>query len=228
MRIMRIKHKLRVKAVFKAFDFGKNRLIPKLKIKKKQEKNKKMPQVSDTPELRTMLEKVRNEDPEFNFSRWVIENFRKFTGKQDEDDLVELSNELEKAKIKEEEAKARQEYLRQKILQVQLKKKEAEDVRRIEFAKIHTREEERERNFKHFIPEVFDIKGKKKMEALAQEFAKSDIQNGVDFLKSKGYTMKPPATKEERKPRIQELIPKSDPLYKKIMDVTEENETPQH
>lgn len=75
-------------------------------------------------ETEDLILERKKEDPEFNLSSWVKERLLKDYNKLEEFDIIELSNELEQLKIKEFEIQAKQEHIRQKIAQAQLKEEE--------------------------------------------------------------------------------------------------------
>jgi len=72
-----------------------------------------------------ILKEKKEKDPEFNFSAWIKSKLISETENTNED-IVELSNQLEGAKIKEQEALSEQKYIRERIAKVQMKKAQEE------------------------------------------------------------------------------------------------------
>jgi len=145
-------------------------------------------------ETEQFIRELKKADPEFNLSSFVklklLEN-----SIDDEDSIVDLSNKLEEAKIKQAEAQAEQEYMRQKIAELQLKQSNKKSSLEQEKRKRDAHIIERKRNFINHAPELFKLT-KKELETYSQEFS---IQDGTikEFLLQKGKIMKSPDLEEE-------------------------------
>jgi hypothetical protein len=145
-------------------------------------------------ETEQFIRELKKTDPEFNLSSFVklklLEN-----SIDDEDSIVDLSNKLEEAKIKQAEAQAEQEYMRQKIAELQLKQSNKKSSLEQEKRKRDAHIIERKRNFINHAIELFNLT-KKELETYSQEFSiqESSISQ---FLMQKGKVMKSPDPEEE-------------------------------
>lgn len=133
-------------------------------------------------ETEKYIRKIKEKDPEFNLSSWFKVKISEYGG-GNEQSIVELSNKLEEAKIKEAEALAQQEYLRQKISQLQLLRNN-EQVK-LEYEKTIGKEriKGKKRNFLMYAPELFNLT-QKELKDYAEQFSLSDYVDITDFLKS--------------------------------------------
>jgi hypothetical protein len=133
-------------------------------------------------ETEKYIRKIKEKDPEFNLSSWFKVKISEYGG-GNEQSIVELSNKLEEAKIKEAEALAQQEYLRQKISQLQLLRNN-EQVK-LEYEKTIGKEriKGKKRNFLMYAPELFKLT-QKELKDYAEKFSLSDYVDITDFLKS--------------------------------------------
>ena len=133
-------------------------------------------------ETEKYIRKIKEKDPEFNLSSLFKVKISEYGG-GNEQSIVELSNKVEEAKIKEAEALAQQEYLRQKISQLQLLRNN-EQVK-LEYEKTIGKEriKGKKRNFLMYAPELFKLT-QKELKDYAEKFSLSDYVDITDFLKS--------------------------------------------
>ena len=96
-------------------------------------------------ETEKFITELKVKDPEFNLSSFVKVKLLENTS--DSESIVDLSNKLEEAKIKQAEAQAEQEYIRQKIAEVELKQNKEQSSLEQEKKRIDYQIKERKRNF---------------------------------------------------------------------------------
>jgi hypothetical protein len=166
-------------------------------------------------ETEKFIRKIKEKDPEFNLSSWFKIKILDYGGGT-EKSIVELSNKLEEAKIKESEAQAQQEYFRQKIAQLQLIQNDEQS--KLEHEKIREDEKrkEKKRNFLIYAPELFKLT-KKELKDYSDEFSGSLDYDITDFLKQKGKIMKKPEKEEPTKEKNQ-LNDPMEQIYNLIED----------
>jgi hypothetical protein len=133
-------------------------------------------------ETEKYIRKIKEKDPEFNLSSWFKVKISEYGG-GNEQSIVELSNKLEEAKIKEAEALAQQEYFRQKISQLQLLRNN-EQVK-LEYEKTIGKEriKGKKNNFIMYAPELFKLT-QKELKDYAELFSQSDYDDITDFLEN--------------------------------------------
>ena len=145
-------------------------------------------------ETEQFIRELKKTDPEFNLSSFVklklLEN-----SIDDEDSIVDLSNKLEEAKIKQAEAQAEQEYMRQKIAELQLKQSNKKSSLEQEERKRDAHIIERKRNFINHAPELSKLT-KKELETYSEEYSTQE-SSVPQFLLQKGKVMKPEEEEEE-------------------------------
>jgi len=169
-------------------------------------------------ETEGFIKGIKEKDPEFNLSSWFKVKIKE-SGGGDEESIVELSNKLEEAKIKESEAQAQQEYFRQKIAQVQLKQNNEQS--RIEFEKKREsdRLNERKRNFLIFAPQLFKLT-KGELDEYSNEFVLQD-EDIPTFLENKGKQVFSPTSKKKT-PLFTEKEKSSSQFYDELMNLKED------
>lgn len=143
------------------------------------------------------IRKIKEKDPEFNLSSWFKIKILEYGG-GNEESLLELSNKLEESKIKELESQAQQEYLRQKIAQLQLIQNNEQSKLEHEKIRGEDRRKEKKRNFLIYAPELYKLT-KKELKDYSEGFSLSDYDDITDFLGSEGKKMKKPAEEEPKK-----------------------------
>jgi len=145
-------------------------------------------------ETEQFIRELKKTDPEFNLSSFVklklLEN-----SIDDEDSIVDLSNKLEEAKIKQAEAQAEQEHIRQKIAEIELRQNKVQSSLEQEKKRIDYQIKDRKRNFIIYAPELFKLT-KKELETYSQEFSMED-GDIKEFLLKKGKIMKSAPQEEE-------------------------------
>ena len=154
------------------------------------------------------ITELKIKDPEFNLSSFV--KVKLFENTTDSESIVDLSNKLEEAKIKQAEAQAEQEYIRQKIAEVELRQNKEQSSLEQEKKRIDYQIKDRKRNFIIYAPELFKLT-KKELETYSQEFSmqEGDIK---EFLLKKGKMMKS-APQEEESP-----LDESNKIYEDLVD----------
>ena len=159
-------------------------------------------------ETEKFITELKVKDPEFNLSSFVKVKLLENTS--DSESIVDLSNKLEEAKIKQAEAQAEQEYIRQKIAEVELKQNKEQSSLEQEKKRIDYQIKDRKRNFIIYAPELFKLT-KKELETYSQEFSmqEGDIK---EFLVKKGKIMKS-APQEEESP-----LDESNKIYEDLVD----------
>jgi hypothetical protein len=145
------------------------------------------------PETDKFITELKIKDPEFNLSSFVKVKLLENTS--DSESIVDLSNKLEEAKIKQAEAQAEQEYIRQKIAEVELRQNKEQSSLEQEKKRIDYQIKDRKRNFIIYAPELFKLT-KKELETYSQEFSMQDVDI-KEFLLKKGKVMKSAPREEE-------------------------------
>ena len=162
-------------------------------------------------ETEKFITELKEKDPEFNLSSFV--KVKLFENTTDSESIVDLSNKLEEAKIKQAEAQAEQEYIRQKIAEVELKQNKEQSSLEQEKKRIDYQIKDRKRNFIIYAPELFKLT-KKELENYSQEFSMQDVDI-KEFLLKKGKVMKSAPREEEEQ---QSQVNESNKLYEDLVE----------